>query len=967
MTRYAIAFIHCMLLGASLAAHAQPTDLPILDFEAGLELSHYKLTASQNTKVDIVKRDGPEDTGHCVRTRNLAPGPYAGIDLPGPVPMRKNLTLSFDHRAEIEPGKEGQYLGIILTDSDNNEYWTSDVFSSEWRRVEIPVGGIRPSKSSTGAPLRLGTVISSIRLYARSKDRTPARMTAWFDNVRLFCVSRKSALSDKLRVSYANPPILNWPRIAAKQTLQYSTALDFAGQTTAAVQVSRSYYVPDKLLQPGTWYWRVWSDTELYEGWSDIERVEIPAEAHRFSATCPPADTLAKRSRPRLLETARMDDRLHGKDTTALVKTAEGIHKRGVPPHPGPYQPGNPEWRAWVEWYGKVAGKITGGTGQRLETIGKIAMLTRDPQVIQWAKELALKACEWDPEGGSAMKHGDIGAHHLLRGLNHAYDACYEALTPQERTQMRNIIAKRAEQFASYLDPFRGHEANNHAWLQALGLAESGIVLAGQHDKAAEWVDYVMQLYIGRFLCCLGYQGDNNEGLTYWGYGLGFVIDYADMMKAVCGIDLYKHPWLRQTARFPMYCALPNGWGVSFADTGMPNHGVLGPTQSRFVKKLALRTGDPYALWYSGETQPVDGLTPRPPTDLPPSIHYRHIGWVIFNTTLVDGLQAVTVAMHSGKYYAGHQHPDQNSFVIHAYGEKLAIDGGYYDWYGSPHFKGYSACTAAHNTLLVNGQGQQAFKHGADGNITSYFDSPPYGFTIGDASNPTVYAGLLKRFDRRVLFVKPHFVFIHDLVTASQGPATYEWLLHAVSPIEHKPQTGFFSIECPNAALRGNFFSPTALTLNVKKGFPVEPVNRYSTDPVPADKYVSEWTLTATPANAAKDEEFVVALQVQRLGASYQRRGTAPQPAAMFKGDSLPTAHAISTQLEGDNYLLLFRRAGATGALSYGGVECDGDVVAIRTTAAGAVRDAFMHNATYLRYRGTNVMQAQRPATLVHF
>ncbi len=34
------------------------------------------------------------------------------------------------------------------------------------------------------------------------------------------------------------------------------------------------------------------------------------------------------------------------------------------------------------------------------------------------AQEMALDACEWDPEGGSAMRRGDIGAHHLLRGLN---------------------------------------------------------------------------------------------------------------------------------------------------------------------------------------------------------------------------------------------------------------------------------------------------------------------------------------------------------------------------------------------------------------------------------------------------------------------------------------------------------------------------------------------------------------------
>ena len=69
--------------------------------------------------------------------------------------------------------------------------------------------------------------------------------------------------------------------------------------------------------------------------------------------------------------------------------------------------------------------------------------------------------------------------------------------------------------------------------------------------------------------------------------------------------------------------------------------------------------------------------------------------------------------------------------MIHAYGEKLAIDGGYYDWYGSAHFKAYSMTTLAHNTLLVDGQGQAACKQGADGRILHYFDSPGYGYTGG--------------------------------------------------------------------------------------------------------------------------------------------------------------------------------------------------------------------------------------------
>jgi hypothetical protein len=63
--------------------------------------------------------------------------------------------------------------------------------------------------------------------------------------------------------------------------------------------------------------------------------------------------------------------------------------------------------------------------------------------------------------------------------------------------------------------------------------------------------------------------------ISYWGYGLGFIIGYADMMQAVCSIDLYRHAWLRQTGRFPMYCAPPGAWAVSFADTGKPNHSVI--------------------------------------------------------------------------------------------------------------------------------------------------------------------------------------------------------------------------------------------------------------------------------------------------------------------------------------------------------------------------------------------------------
>ena len=101
--------------------------------------------------------------------------------------------------------------------------------------------------------------------------------------------------------------------------------------------------------------------------------------------------------------------------------------------------------------------------------------------MIEWTKKLALEAAKWDPEGGSAMRRGDIGAHHLLRGLAWCYDAGRDRMTPAERETLLKIIVVRAEQFHQRLNPCRHGEANNHAWLQALGLdAISPTVIGAQ-------------------------------------------------------------------------------------------------------------------------------------------------------------------------------------------------------------------------------------------------------------------------------------------------------------------------------------------------------------------------------------------------------------------------------------------------------------------------------------------------------
>ena len=348
----------------------------------------------------------------------------------------------------------------------------------------------------------------------------------------------------------------------------------------------------------------------------------------------------------------------------------------------------------------------------------------------------------------------------------------------------------------------------------------------------------------------------------------------------------------------------------------------------------------------------MDGLLPKAPTDLPASILFRLIGVGIFNTSLVDGREGVTVAMHSGPYQAGHQHPDQNSFVIHAYGGKLAIDGGYYDWYGSPHFEQYSSNTLAHNTLLVNGKGQAARKEGADARVLEWFDSPSFGYLVGDASNPEIYQGALRRFERRLLFLKPGFVLVQDLVESSMDPATFDWMLHAIASVQVDAKEQTFSIECPEAALRGRFLAPVSLKTEVTTGFPVEPVNRYSRDPVPKDRYIPEWTLHAKPNATAVEQEFLAAMQVQR-------KGDQPEPAALIESLVCENGHAARMRKGDQTYLVLFRGLSSKPMRSEK-IESDGNCAVVELGKTGEVRGAFLGSGTYLRIDSRDLIRRDR-------
>ena len=197
--------------GDHRACAAEPA---CIDFEQGDDLLQYERLDWGSLEAAVVP-GGIDGKGHCLQLHNPTPATTCGLRLKGPVTLRQNLLLSFDYRAEIEPGIEGAYLGMIFYVDGEQWFWHSDQFSAEWRHAEVPLGSLPPWQ---GHAVRPGLVFSGIQLYGRVKDKTPvkgettARMTVYLDNIQIDVAQRESVLTDRVRQSMANPPMFHWPR-----------------------------------------------------------------------------------------------------------------------------------------------------------------------------------------------------------------------------------------------------------------------------------------------------------------------------------------------------------------------------------------------------------------------------------------------------------------------------------------------------------------------------------------------------------------------------------------------------------------------------------------------------------------------------------------------------------------------------------------------------------------------------------
>lgn len=146
----------------------------------------------------------------------------------------------------------------------------------------------------------------------------------------------------------------------------------------------------------------------------------------------------------------------------------------------------------------------------------------------------------------------------------------------------------------------------------------------------------------------------------------------------------------------------------------------------------------------------------------------------------------LALAFRAGPFGTEHQHEDKLSFVLYGFANHLLDEMGVYS--NSPVFwRNYFASTITHNTLLVDGLGQNrracpaswVAKQPLENN---WIANDAFDFVSGvyeDGWGPQNLRHVTQR--REIFYAKPDYWVLHDVLTGS-GEHTYEVLFHWLPP-----------------------------------------------------------------------------------------------------------------------------------------------------------------------------------------
>ncbi|MBE7421039.1 MAG: heparinase II/III family protein [Zoogloeaceae bacterium] len=664
----------------------------------------------------------------------------------------------------------------------------------------------------------------------------------------------------------SNPPVFTWPAGGGP----YAVEIEAADGKRFASRTPRNWLTLDHALPAGPVRWR-WQGQQGQAALWHAFNVDRSAAAFTIPDGAALLARVRSRPHPRSVSIASLSQRA-GAEATAAARIALARWQSMPLPAELPVASG---LLAPARQNALLAEnrRLVFDEEHRLLTAAWLWLATGDPPALAEARRRALHIATWDANGMTGFTHHDQAGRSVAWMLALSFDWLYDSLTDSERIRLLQAIRPRLEGMLG-IEPFGIDRSfrldrnpyDSHGVTAAARTSLICSILAGKDD----FFDSCFRDVVPRYLAWPVPWGREDGGFAngtayaHWGL-LDTHLPVAHLLSQTLGIDLLRQPWIKGYGRFIAYFLPPGAPTGLFGDETEKRFANVWATQA---KAYAAHLPSPMADWYArnqfGENPLHLALLLAPardwnaipgtlPAGTPRAVHLADIGWVAMHSDLSDRARTSVYFKASPYGSYNHSHADQNSFVIHARGQALAIDSGYYDFYGSPHWKDWYKQTRAHNAITFDGgQGQLHDTMKAKGRITRFEHHADYDLATGDAA--AAYGGALTRAVRSVVYLRPDTVLVHDSL-ASETPRTWEWNLHALSKMKVKGARGL-EIEQEGVRL-------CATLLESPEGA-FEQTDRFATPPQGA--YRAQWHARYTSGVKSRQARFLALLDVDCRG-----------------------------------------------------------------------------------------------------
>jgi hypothetical protein len=621
---------------------------------------------------------------------------------------------------------------------------------------------------------------------AHAQGCVPDATPDWMTSIPLSSSSAPVRPADCARVEQS-PPDLSWPDLSSDA--QYRVTLTYPDGHAKTLTAPQNWINWDEILPAGAYTWQVQVTNSSGTQVSRARRFTVDTAAIAFLVPDWTVlfDRATSKLRPRALPDIATAQIMIGQRQAEFGLLLAQVDSRLAEPVQA-----EPPAASSIP----IIVELTDLACRKALAAALAWHVSHKEEHLADALRRALSLASWNPGGTTSYANAIEAARQIAGTLTLAYDWLYLRLDADQKNRLLAPILARATDMYNDLIANRARVAIHPQ--DSLGnptlthLGAMSVVLAGDVPEAQSWLRDALPLAINWTSPWGGEDGGFANGTSYAQFDTGSSLIPWNTLRWVVGVDIAQKAWVRNYARFITYFLPPGSPAGAFGDGAEQ---VLTENWARSGKAYALFAPSPLGRWYASQltgedptrielllAAPADPGPAPYPAGTPNAALFPSIGWAAMHSILEDRSR-VSVYFKSSPYgSAGHSHADQNSFVVTAGGQALAIDSGYYDGFDSPHWRQWYKQTRAHNAITFDGgQGQVIFEESGQlgpGAIIGFERHPGYDIVTGDAT--PAYGGALTEARRSMAYLRPNLLLVYDRL-ASGTPRQWEWNIHALN------------------------------------------------------------------------------------------------------------------------------------------------------------------------------------------